>query len=154
MRIGEDQPFVARAYLNAEKISVLSDRPYARLRRGDDGTNVTSTSRSVHDYMELAHAIGGVIVSESEPGRIRDGMLARPLKRTLNPVLRARLLRLPTAEQSEVVRSISKLVGPYYTEDVAQHLTGLDRIKMDCAVSGDEIGRASCREREERADAG
>jgi len=137
MRIGEDQPFVARAYLNAEKISVLSDRPYARLRRRDDGTNVTSTSRSVHDYMELAHAIVGVIVSESEPGRIRDGMLARPLKRTLNPVLRARLLRLPNAEQSEVVRSISKLVGPYYTEDVAQHLTGLDRIKMDCAVSGD-----------------
>src|SRR5690625_6687615 len=64
-------------------------------------------------------------------------MLARPLKRTLNPVLRARLLRLPNAEQSEVVRSISKLVGPYYTEDVEQHLTGLDRIKMDCAVRGD-----------------
>src|SRR5699024_12489531 len=62
MRIGADQPFVARAYLNAEKISVLSDRPYARLRRRDDGTNVTSTSRSVHDYMELAHAIVGVIV--------------------------------------------------------------------------------------------
>lgn len=135
--VGEDQPFVARAYLRAKKISVLSDRPYARLRARGDGTNVTATARSVHDFMELADAVIDVIVSESEPGRIRDGMLARPLKRTLRPVLQARFLQLTDSEQRAVVTALGDLLRPYYNDVVAGHLSGIDRVKMDLAVGSD-----------------
>lgn len=136
LRIGEDQPFVASALLNARKISVLADRPYARLRARGDGTNVTATARSAQDYIELANAVIGVIIAESEPGRVRDGMLARPLKRTLRPIFTKRFLEMARSEQTIIVRAASELLLPYYTPDVANHLSGLDRTKMDLVVAG------------------
>lgn len=137
LRIGEDQPFVASALLNARKISILADRPYARLRARGDGTNVTATARSAQDYIDLANAVIRVIISESEPGRVRDGMLARPLKRTLRPIFTKRFLEMSRSEQAAIVRAVSDLLFPYYTPDVASHLSGLDRTKMDLAVRGD-----------------
>ncbi|MGP4917010.1 glycosyltransferase family 2 protein [Brachybacterium tyrofermentans] len=136
LSIGEDQPFVANAYLNARKISVLADRPYARLRARGDGTNVTAASRSVDDYLDLAKAIVGVIIAESEPGRVRDGMLARPLKRTLGPVVGKKFLGLDDAGQKAAVREISQLMSGCYNDAVAAHLLGLERLKMDLAVAG------------------
>ncbi|MGP5375645.1 glycosyltransferase family 2 protein [Brachybacterium alimentarium] len=136
LSIGEDQPFVASAYLNSRKISVLADRPYARLRARGDGTNVTATPRSVNDYLELAKAIVSVIVAESEPGRVRDGMLGRPMKRTLRPVVGKKFLGLDGTEQQAVVLEISQLMSGYYNDAVAAHLEGLDRLKMDLAVAG------------------
>ncbi|ASK65402.1 hypothetical protein CFK39_05665 [Brachybacterium avium] len=136
LSIGEDQPFVARAYLNAKKISILADRPYARLRARGDGTNVTAASRSIEDYLELARAVITVIVAETDPGRLRDGMLARPLKRTLRPMLGSKLLALDSTERARVVQEMQRLVSAHYNDRVAGHLEGLDRIKMDLAVTG------------------
>lgn len=136
LSIGEDQPFVARAYLNATKISVLADRPYARLRARGDGTNVTATARSAEDYLTLAQAVVKVIVDETDPGRLRDGMLARPMRRTLRPMLGTRLLTLDSEEQARVVQEIQRLVSAHYNDRVAGHLEGIDRIKMDLAVTG------------------
>lgn len=136
LRIGEDQPFVASALLNAQKISVLADRPYARLRARGDGTNVTAAARSAQDFVELALAVVSVIVSESRPGRVRDGMLARPLNRTLRPIFNKHFLDLAKSEQAAIVQAISTLMLPHYNADVASHLTGLERTKMDLAVEG------------------
>lgn len=136
LSIGEDQPFVACAYLNATKISVLADRPYARLRARGDGTNVTATARSTEDYLELAKAVVKVIVDETDPGRLRDGMLARPMRRTLRPILGAKFLTLDSEEQAQVVQGMQHLVSAHYNDRVAGHLEGIDRIKMDLAVTG------------------
>lgn len=136
LRIGEDQPFVACALLNAKKISVLADRPYARLRARGDGTNVTAEARSAKDFVELANAVVAVIIAESRPGRIRDGMLVRPLKRTIRPIFNTRFLDMPTVEQDTAVRAISALMFPHYNEDIASHLTGLERTKVGLAVEG------------------
>jgi len=135
--VGEDQPFVARAYLRAKKISVLADRPYARLRARGDGTNVTSSARSLRDLLELAEAVIAVLAAESEPGRIRDGFLARPVKRQLRPLLQPQLLDLPDSEQLALLVALGDLLRPYYNDVVAGHLSGLDRVKMDLAISSD-----------------
>src|SRR5699024_1832026 len=100
-------------------------------------TNVTATARSAQDYLDLANAVIGVIISESEPGRLRDGMLARPLKRTLRPIFTQRFLEMPRPEHAAIVRAGSDLLLPDYTPDVAGPLSGLDRTKMDLAVAGD-----------------
>src|SRR5699024_2900796 len=62
--VGEDQPFVARAYLRAKKISVLADRPYARLRARGDGAIVASSAPSVRDLLEVADAVIAVLAAE------------------------------------------------------------------------------------------
>lgn len=135
--VGEDQPFVARAYLRAKKISVLADRAYARLRARGDGTNVTSSARSLRDLLELSEAVIAVLAAESEPGRIRDGFLARPVKRQLRPLLQPQLLDLPDSEQLALLIALGDLLRPYYNDVVAGHLSGLDRVKMDLAISSD-----------------
>jgi len=135
--VGEDQPFVARAYLRAKKISVLADRPYARLRARGDGTNVTSSARSLRDLLELSEAVIDVLAAESEPGRIRDGFLARPVKRQLRPLLQPQLLDLPDSEQLDLLTALGDLLRPYYNDVVAGHLSGLDRVKMDLAIGSD-----------------
>ncbi|MGP5305752.1 glycosyltransferase family 2 protein [Brachybacterium alimentarium] len=137
MKVGEDQPFVACAYLNASKISILADRTYYLLRAREDGTNITSSRLSSGDYMDLSEQLVGTIVRETDAGALRDGFLRRPMRNALRRVIDARFLELSHVERQSIVRRIHNLLDAVYTEPVAAHLSGTDRLKMDCAVSGD-----------------
>lgn len=89
-KVGEDQPFMAAAYLNARKVSVLADRDYYMIRRRDDGTNMTSIGQSVEDHLRTAVRLARTIERYTEPGERRDVLLRRPFHWTMGRVLDGR----------------------------------------------------------------
>lgn len=137
LRVGSDQPFVAALYLAARKFSICADRDYVMIRTREDGSNMTSTRRSSRDYMDLLALLLPVIVEGTDPGRVRDGVMRRPLRNTLTKVLKPSFSNLGRENQDEIVREIQALVPPLYNSVTAAHLDPLPRTKLELALDGD-----------------
>jgi glycosyltransferase involved in cell wall biosynthesis len=61
LSVGEDQPFSALAYLNAEKISVLSNPPAVGVRYTKSATNITLQVKPASAYFELLDTMAQII---------------------------------------------------------------------------------------------
>jgi hypothetical protein len=137
LRIGSDQPFVAALYLAASKFSICADRDYVMIRTRDDGTNVTSRPRSPREYMDLFNLLVPVIVEGTEPGRVRDGVMRRPLRGTLTKVFKPHFLDQSQETQEQLLEDVRRVAGPVVNEVTAGHLDPLPRTKIELALDGD-----------------
>ena len=137
LRTGSDQPFTAACYLVAKKISVRADRPFVLIRKREDGRNVTSRPRSAMEYSDLLTAVVDVIITWSEPGALRDGVLERPVKGALRKALHPRFLEEDEQAQQHIVSEMQRVLGPHFTDAVAAHLSSLDRLKARLALAGE-----------------
>ena len=136
LRIGSDQPFTAACYLVAKKISVRADRPFVMIRKRDDGKNVTSRPRTATEYSDLLTALVDAIITWSEPGELRDGVLHRPVHGAMRKTLLPRFLNVDEQEQERIISEMQRVVGPHFNDAVAAHLGSLDRVKARLALAG------------------
>ena len=136
LRIGSDQPFTAACYLVAEKISVRADKPFVLIRKREDGRNVTSRPRSATEYSDLLTAVVDVIITWSEPGEIRDGVLHRPVQGAMRKALHPRFLDVDEQAQEHIVSEMQRVVGPHFNDAVAAHLGSFNRLKARLALAG------------------
>lgn len=141
--VGEDEPFIAAAYLNARKISVLADKDYYIVQYREDGGNMTLGGRSSPSHALVAMRVAEVIGRFTEPGAFRDGLLKRPFDRPLARALDSRWLTLDTAAQAELAAEIRDIVAPLYSDGVRSMLRTETTIKLDLLIAGELEGLAS-----------
>lgn len=137
LRVGSDQPFVAALYLAASRFSICADREFVLIRRRTDGSNITRTFRSPVEYADLASAVLSAIVTGTEPGALRDGIVRRTFRRELPPILGAAFLDLPEDEQRRVADRVREMLAPVYHDVTAPYIEPLTRTKVDLAIAGD-----------------
>ncbi|MGY5765516.1 glycosyltransferase family 2 protein [Brachybacterium sp. DNPG3] len=138
--VGEDQPFMAAAYLAARKVSILADRDYYFVRHRDDGTNMTLSEQSVASHLERAVRLAQVVEERTEPGALRDGVLRRPFSRSMGKVLDGRWLREDEQSRADLAREASAQLAHLYTEGVREELPASVRNKLDLLFAGDLEG--------------
>lgn len=135
--VGEDEPFIAAAYLNARRISVLADKDYYVVQYRQDGGNMTLGTRSSPSHALVARRVVEVIERYTEPGDFRDGLLRRPLDRPLARALDSRCLTLDVAARAELAAEIRDTVEPVYTDGVRSLLRTGTTIKLDLLIAGE-----------------
>lgn len=142
--VGEDQPFMAAVYLNARKISVLSDQDYYLIRHRTDGSNMTLTKRRPSEHLLTAVRLAQVIEEYTEPGPRRDALLRRPFAWTMKRVLDGRWARMERAEQESLGSYFRSGIGHLYTEGVRARLAEELRWKLDLLNANDLDGLDEC----------
>ena len=141
-KVGEDQPFMAAAYLNARKVSILADHDYYMIRRRDDGTNMTSIAQTAEDQLRTAVRLSRAIERYTEPGELRDKLLRRPFQWTMGRALDRRWHRLPRAEQEALRDEFHAEIRHLYTDGVREPLPETLRWKLDLLAADDLDGLA------------
>lgn len=124
----EDQLFMARAYVAAERVSVLADYPcYYWMRREDKGNN-SSAEIDLSYYEDLRKVIHAVKAG-TEPGEQRDHLLRRTYRvEILRQASEPRVLSKASwvEERYEAVR---RLVTEEFTDGVREGLNPLAQLR-------------------------
>lgn len=142
-KVGEDQPFMAAAYLNARKISILADMDYYIIQHRTDGTNLTRTRQTAESQLQIAVRLAQAIEEHTEPGAVRDALLKRPFGWTMKRVLDARWTKLDRSEQTRLAGVFQETIGHLYTEGARAHLMVDTRILLDLLSRGELDGLQS-----------
>lgn len=137
LKVAEDQPFVARAYLNATRISICADREYYHLRAREDGGNATSTTRTPRQLVGVFAQLFTTIIENTDPGALRDAVMWRAMRWSIAKPLDRRFLRADDAERREVVCRIQEVLGPYVSEELLGHQGPMLRMKTELALAGE-----------------
>ena len=86
---GEDQPFVARALLNAQVVSVLNDYECVYWLLREDESNLTLKRHSLADYRRIVEVMFAIVSESVEPGAGRDNLMRRHFEFGVMHVMRA-----------------------------------------------------------------
>ncbi|GAA1352990.1 glycosyltransferase [Streptomyces beijiangensis] len=131
----EDQLFMARAYVAAERVSVLADYPcYYWMRREDRGNN--SSARIGLSYFEDLRKVIHAVKAGTGPGEQRDKMLRRTYRvELLTHVSEARVLSGAPWVQ-ERYETIRELVADEFAPGVAEGLAPLARLRAQLLEEG------------------
>lgn len=130
-KVGEDQPFMAAAYLAARKISVLADMDYYVIRHRTDGMNLTSTKMTAASHLTIALRLAAAIEEHTSPGELRDGLLKRPFAWPMRKVLDGRWPKLAREEQERLSEIFRSDLSHLYTEGVRKELAPDQRVALD-----------------------
>ncbi|RCS64801.1 glycosyltransferase family 2 protein [Brachybacterium alimentarium] len=161
-KVGEDQPFMAAAYLNASKISILADMDYYLIQHRSDRGNITFTKQDSFAHAEVAVRLSRVIERYTEPGEVRDALIRRPFDWSLPRAMDSRWNSLTRGQQEKLADYIRTSVGHLYTEGARALLRPESRVRTDLMMSGDLdalahyiqfIGSSEAKKIEWRADA-
>lgn len=142
LKVGEDEPFMAAVYLNARKISVLSDTEYYLTRYREDGENMTLAARDSASHAVVALRVAAVVERFTEPGERRDALLLRPFGRPLARALGGRWLSMAQPEREELAEEIRTALSHLYTPHLRSGLPGETAAKLDLLMAGDLTGLA------------
>lgn len=133
----EDPPFVLAAYLLAAKTSVRADRVYHLVRDRADGSNLTKQAPSAGEAWVQAQALLDVIESCTEPGRLRDDLMWRPIHFNVIDLVGPRFLELDEPDKQVLLEQFSDRCRPLMTAAAWQHVHGLLETKMRVALDRD-----------------
>ncbi|MGP9538485.1 glycosyltransferase family 2 protein [Brachybacterium sp. AOP43-C2-M15] len=139
-KIGEDQPFMATVYLNARRISILSDMDYYVIRHREDGSNLTLTRRTSETQMMMAVRLARTIEQYTEPGERRDALLKRPFGWTMTRALDSRWTTIDREEQGRLAESFRSEVAHLYTDGVRARIKEDVRVLLDLLLAGELDG--------------
>src|SRR5690625_166763 len=138
--VGEDEPFMAAAYLNARKFSVLADMDYYIVQYRSDGANMTLAKQGSAAHAKTALRVASVIEQYTEPGDFRDALLKRAFDRPLARALDPRWLTLGPEDQSLLTDRITTGLKHLYTDGAREFLRATTRIKLDLLMAGNLRG--------------
>ncbi|GAA1491140.1 glycosyltransferase family 2 protein [Brachybacterium sacelli] len=139
-KVGEDQPFMAAVYLNARKLSILSDMDYYVIRHRTDGSNLTLVKQSSESQFAIAVRLSQVIEQYTEVGDTRDALLKRPMGWTMKRALDSRWQGVDRAEQEQLAEFFRSEIGHLYTEGVRRVIEDDIRSELDLLMAGDLDG--------------
>ncbi len=126
---GEDAVFTMRAYLRAERISVLASYACYYKERRPGGGHVTSRP-GAEPRLRALSALADVIAEAVEPGERRDALMVRPFKLGMTRWFGPRFLSFSPSEQEAAARLGRPMVQRWLTNRVAAQLTPLERLEL------------------------
>ncbi len=136
LSVGEDQLFVVRAILNADRVSVLSGEPFYYAVKRQDASNITYSvpwRPRLRDVTTIIHGIAELVPA----GELRDSILRRHFHFELGSLLKRDFAQLDHAEQADLVAAYAELADNFLTDRVAQRLTAEHRVRARLAHHGD-----------------
>ncbi|GAA1935512.1 glycosyltransferase family 2 protein [Streptomyces sodiiphilus] len=137
LRLRQDQPFCAMAYLHAANISVITDYDCVYWVFREDGENI---SRKIKGTAHRVRALGVMLelLGEHVPtGRQRDKLMYRHLVTELRTVL-SHLCEeeLETAERDRLFAEVKRLLNTWHSESLAARLPAIRRLHYHLARQG------------------
>ncbi|MGH8793954.1 MAG: glycosyltransferase family 2 protein, partial [Stackebrandtia sp.] len=134
--IGQDQPFVALAYLRARVISVVAgyDCYYARLR--DDGLNNTRRPGGAVRRLPFLRAVFALLAAEVEAGPRRDQLLRRHFQSDQREFLEHLDRETDPRARQAAFEGFRELVDAWCSPAVADSLPAADRLRLELIRRG------------------
>ena len=129
---GEDQPFVAEAYLNASVISVLASYDCIYWCQRADGANLMRSTPSLASRLTCPDVMFPLIARYVPPGPDRDLLARRHFEvGVMNVVLTALADEKDPDLQREGFATVRGWVRDYYTAGIAKKLRPWHRVAYD-----------------------
>ncbi|MDK1342067.1 glycosyltransferase [Streptomyces sp. 378] len=136
LRVGEDQPFVAMAYLHADVISVVADYDCYYWVERDDGANVTLTTPGTQPRLRFLWLMFDLLSREVEPGPRRDLLVRRHLEVDLNGALNHLVRETDPGIRDAALDQTRRMLDEWCTEDIAEQLPAMTRLRFHLARCG------------------
>ncbi|MFE9341365.1 glycosyltransferase family 2 protein [Streptomyces sp. NPDC007063] len=135
LRIGEDQPFTALAYLRARRISVVADYDCYYLVRRPDGRHLTATG-STEPVLDALHTVCELLRAELPPGQRRDALLERHFAVELRDVFRFLGREADPAVQQREFARVQELLARHEDDSFWHRLAPVQRLRCHLARHG------------------
>ncbi|MGP3975661.1 glycosyltransferase family 2 protein [Streptomyces sp. 8N114] len=135
LRIGEDQPFTALAYLRARRISVVADYDCYYLVRRPDGQHLTLTNKT-EPVLDSLHRVCELLRTELEPGPRRDALLERHFQVELKGAFRFLGNETESAVQQREFNRMQKLVTDHDSDSFWPRLSPVQRLRCHLTQHG------------------
>ncbi|WP_424891639.1 glycosyltransferase family 2 protein [Streptomyces sp. XH2] len=129
LSIGEDQPFVATAYLEAAAISVVADYDCLYWVAREDGNNITAQEHGARMRVDLFRKMTELVAGHVPAGPGRDTLMHRHYAVELRDAV-LQLSREPQREtQDKLLYELAELVAQYWSEGLAARLPAVVRLR-------------------------
>lgn len=136
LRVGEDQPFVAMAYLHAAAISVVADYDCYYWVEREDGNNVTLTTRGTQPRLRFLHLMSELLEREVEAGPRRDLLIRRHLEVDLNGALTHLVRENEPDVREAALAGVRRLLDTWCTDEITERLPAMTRLRFNLAQRG------------------
>jgi CDP-glycerol glycerophosphotransferase len=135
---GEDGDFMARVYPVAGTISVVADYDcyFARRRPGSQTNRPDRRDDLLQTLGRLEAERFEVVAAHRKPGRARDRLMRRHIKKVTRLYAPRRWLALPTEERRRVFDAGRALLGRWHTDAIQRALPAWTAIRAYCLQHG------------------
>jgi CDP-glycerol glycerophosphotransferase len=134
---GEDEPFVAMAYLKGNGISILADKDYVFWVYRDDRSNISTSVVALADRMPVVNRMFDLVAANVPPGPNRDRLMRRHFRSEL--MLSAfegfRTEGDPEARRDAFER-FHRIVTDFYNAEIERTLLVEGRVLMRLVAEG------------------
>ncbi|WP_369233808.1 glycosyltransferase family 2 protein [Streptomyces sp. R21] len=130
LSIGEDQPFVAAAYLNAAGISILADYDCLFWVHRDDDGNITKRTSGSEPRLRFLPRMVDLILENVPPGPGRDHLAHRHLTVDVLELLRDHLVLEPREIQQKTLARLAETIAPLCHEGLREQLSAMAWLRL------------------------
>ncbi|MHA5052720.1 glycosyltransferase family 2 protein [Streptomyces sp. SD15] len=129
LKIGEDQMFVAPAYLHASGISVLASYDCLFWVQRDDDGNITLQTGGSELRLRFLPRIVDLILENVPPGPDRDHLAHRHLTVEVQQLL-GHLVREPREIQQKALDRLAAAIAPLWHDGLNDRLSAMARLRL------------------------
>lgn len=125
----EDQLFMARAYVRAKTVSILSTPCYVWNRR-EDGGNTSATATTPETYYGDLRKVVDAVKEGTDPGPVQDALLRRSYRvELLRPVSEPRVLQRTGAALDRYYTIVRRMALDCFPPGVREGLPAISRLR-------------------------
>ncbi|CCK29781.1 glycosyl transferase [Streptomyces davaonensis JCM 4913] len=132
----EDQLFMARAYVRAKTVSILSTPCYVWNRR-EDGGNTSATATTPETYYAHLRQVIDAVKEGTDPGPLQDDLLRRSYRvELLRPVSEPRVLQRSGAALDRYFTTVRRTALDCFPTGVREGLPAISRLRATLLEEG------------------
>ncbi|EGX57839.1 cell wall biogenesis glycosyltransferase-like protein [Streptomyces zinciresistens K42] len=129
LSIGEDQLFVAPAYLHAAGISVLASYDCLYWVEREDQGNITLRTGGTESRLRFLPRMVDLLLESVPPGQGRDHLAHRHLTVEVQQLL-GHLAQEPRPEQEKALSRLAETIAPLWHEGIDDRLSAMARLRL------------------------
>ncbi|GGZ90510.1 hypothetical protein GCM10010389_31050 [Streptomyces echinoruber] len=127
---GEDQPFVAAAYLHASGISVVADYDCVFWVMREDENNLTRRTSGAEPRLRYLARMVEFLVENVPAGPNRDHLALRYLTVEVRTLVRSHLPLEPRESQHKTLARLAEIIDPLWHEGMNDRLVAMARLRL------------------------
>jgi CDP-glycerol glycerophosphotransferase len=128
MNCGEDQPFTAAAYLNADTISVLASYKCIFWHLREDGQNNSTRRQDLMARSDVVEVMLTLLAEQLDPGPRRDRLASRHFELDALVAMRCLLAEPSRDRQLQAIDRMQGWIAEHYTENVEESMPVFPRV--------------------------